>query len=244
MKSTEQADRKIPVTVVIISLCVIGVLIASGSAFAHIIFPSINNTTVNDSAEKVIETTRYIGEDAVKAIVIAEVPGSAIANFTELFLEYGDNKAEYNGVMTFDNVKYKFAIDAIDGTIIEWIANKNLIVAPVDSPAPTEKPAANTTPPANNHPAAPEVVKPTTNTSYIGMAAAKAIALKKVPGATFKEVSLEYDDGKVEYDGEMYLNNTAYKFKIDAVTGVIFEWESDTSDDDSSDDATDDSEGN
>jgi uncharacterized membrane protein YkoI len=72
---------------------------------------------------------------------------------------------------------------------------------------------------------------PNATTNYIGVEAAKKIALVKVPGATITEISLEHDDGKVEYDGEMYLNNTEYDFSIDAVTGVISDWEAEVDDD-------------
>jgi len=82
---------------------------------------------------------------------------------------------------------------------------------------------------------------PNTSTTYIGVEAAKAIALAKVPGATISEIYLENDDGKVEYDGEMYLNNTQYEFSIDAVSGVISDWEAEVDDDhDEIDDEDDD----
>lgn len=81
---------------------------------------------------------------------------------------------------------------------------------------------------------------PNSSTTYIGVEAAKAVALAKVPGATISEIYLENDDGKVEYDGEMYLNNTEYEFSIDAVSGVISEWEAETDDDKDEIDDTDD----
>ncbi|MBK5246386.1 MAG: PepSY domain-containing protein, partial [Peptostreptococcaceae bacterium] len=59
------------------------------------------------------------------------------------------------------------------------------------------------------------------------------------PGATIGKIDLEYDDGKVKYEGEMYLNNLEYKFEIDAVTGAILDWESDSNDDSDSDDEED-----
>ncbi|HZK70825.1 MAG TPA: PepSY domain-containing protein, partial [Clostridia bacterium] len=80
------------------------------------------------------------------------------------------------------------------------------------------------------------------NTStYIGIEKVKEILLLRVPGATIAEIDLEYDDGKVKYEGEMYLNNLEYEFEINAVTGAVLDWESDSNDDSELDDENDDS---
>lgn len=232
---------KLPLAAVIAALFVVCSLVAGGIAFAYILFPPASNENPGADKENLIATTQYIGEEAVKALVVAEVPGSAPSDITELYLEYGEGKADYKGTLTLGNMEYDFRVDAAEGTVMDWNASNNLIlVSAKPSTVPGEKPTTNTN---STESAPPAEEKPTTNTAYIGIAAAKAIALKKVPGATFKEVSLEYDDGKVEYDGEMYLDQTDYKFKIDAVTGVILEWESDTEDisDDSDSSNSDDS---
>ena len=62
----------------------------------------------------------------------------------------------------------------------------------------------------------------------IGMDRAKAIALAKVPGATeanIVEMEYEYDNGRPEYEGEIYYNGYEYEFEIDGVTGNILQWE-------------------
>lgn len=138
------------------------------------------------------------------------------ATINKIHFEYDDGIAEYDGEAYLDTTKYEFEINAVTGVVSEWNVS-------VKKTAPTPKPA--------------EI--------YIGVEAAKAIALAKVPGATIKEICLEHDDGKVEYDGEMYLNNTEYDFTIDAVTGAITDWEAEVDDDkdeaDVDDDQNDDS---
>lgn len=54
----------------------------------------------------------------------------------------------------------------------------------------------------------------------------KKIVFDKVPGAEDKNLrlSLEYDDGRMLYEGEIIYGNTDYDFEIDAQTGDTLEW--------------------
>ena len=57
---------------------------------------------------------------------------------------------------------------------------------------------------------------------------AKALALAQVPGATtanIYEFEVDYDDGRVAYEGEIHYNGTKYEFQIDGHSGSIREWE-------------------
>ena len=65
-----------------------------------------------------------------------------------------------------------------------------------------------------------------TNTgSYIGESRAKEIALAdagvKAANAVFLKASLDWDDGRAEYEVEFYSGNTEYDYDIDALTGAI-----------------------
>ena len=57
---------------------------------------------------------------------------------------------------------------------------------------------------------------------------AKAAALERVPGASASDIwmKLERDDGRLEYEGELYHDGMEYEFKIDAYSGSVTEWES------------------
>ena len=60
---------------------------------------------------------------------------------------------------------------------------------------------------------------------------AKEIALSKVPGATKENIrgfKKDFDDGRTEYEGEIIYNKTEYEFEIDAETGEIKKWESES----------------
>lgn len=56
------------------------------------------------------------------------------------------------------------------------------------------------------------------------------IALARVPGASLKEIELEYEYPVTVYEGELIRDNMEYEFKIDAYTGEIVKWEEEVSD--------------
>lgn len=58
----------------------------------------------------------------------------------------------------------------------------------------------------------------------------QAIALAKVPGATASDLRmhLEHDDGRQVYEGSIYYKEMEYEFTIDAYSGAILEWESES----------------
>lgn len=70
--------------------------------------------------------------------------------------------------------------------------------------------------------------------TYIGRAKAKAIALADAglaeSGVTFIRVDMDRDDGRWVYELELRDGRTEYECDINAVTGVILDWEVDRDD--------------
>lgn len=57
---------------------------------------------------------------------------------------------------------------------------------------------------------------------------AKEIALAQVSGATLNDIyewEVDYDDGRLEYEGKIYDADTEYEFTIDGYSGSITSWE-------------------
>lgn len=107
--------------------------------------------------------------------------------------------ASGNGYMEYD-----YDIDANTGKIISY-----------DYDAEGYAPAAS----GNN------------SSARISEETAKSTALARVPGATSANLykfKLDFDDGRWEYEGEIYYNQMEYEFTIDASTGAIVEWEVDS----------------
>ena len=42
------------------------------------------------------------------------------------------------------------------------------------------------------------------------------------------ELELDEDDSRLIYEGELFYDNTEYEFQIDAYSGAVLEWESDS----------------
>lgn len=59
----------------------------------------------------------------------------------------------------------------------------------------------------------------------------KEIAISKVLGATaenIREFKKEFDDGREKYEGKIVYDKTEYEFEIDAKTGEILKWETES----------------
>ena len=68
----------------------------------------------------------------------------------------------------------------------------------------------------------------TSGGSEITREEAQRIALEKVPGATAEDIyefSVDYDDGRLEYEGEIRYDGMEYEFEIDGYSGAIRSWE-------------------
>lgn len=64
--------------------------------------------------------------------------------------------------------------------------------------------------------------------NLIGEAKAKELALAKIDGATEKDIrdfELDKDNGRLEYDGDIYYEGMKYEFEIDAQTGEFLKWQ-------------------
>jgi uncharacterized membrane protein YkoI len=116
MKNTNETKRRIPVIAVVAAVCIMGLLVASGSAFANMLPDNNAKTDANQHSEEISTSNQYIGEDAVKEIVLAEVPG---ATFQEICLENDDGRVDYDVEVTLNNMEYEFTIDALTGKILE-----------------------------------------------------------------------------------------------------------------------------
>ena len=56
---------------------------------------------------------------------------------------------------------------------------------------------------------------------------AKELVLSTVKEGRIVEFEKDYDDGRLEYEGEVIAAGVKYDFTIDAATGIVVEWERD-----------------
>lgn len=160
--------------------------------------PAVNTQTSGQTA--------YISEaDAKKtAMEHAGIKEEDISYF-RLKLDTDDGVVEYDIKFYVGNMEYEYDIDAVTGTIRSF-----------DTELSEEhhQNAGNTAAPAGS----------------ISEAEAKKIALEQVPGATENNLRLktDYDDGRMIYEIKIVHNEIKYEFDIDAATGKILEWESES----------------
>lgn len=147
-----------------------------------------------------------IGKEKAKEIVLNKIPGASI---TKLELDEEDGIWLYEGKAKLGETVYEFEIKADDGSIMEWKSeSKNGTASSSSSSSSSSGGTASSS----------------SSSSAITKEQAKSLVLKKIPGATIVELSVDYDDGRKVYEGEAYLNTSEYEFEIDAATGNFIKW--------------------
>lgn len=154
--------------------------------------------------------TAYISEEDAKKIALehAGLKEEDISYF-KMKLDTDHGVTEYEVEFVSGNTEYDYDIDAVTGAIrsFDFETNNGHSAA---SPAS----GGNAALPAGS----------------ISEADAKKIALEKVPGATESNLRIktDYDDGIMKYEVKIVYNEIKYEFEIDAATGTILEWESES----------------
>lgn len=134
------------------------------------------------------------------------------ATFVRAEREREDGRIVYDvEFYTKDFKEYDYEIDAQTGDIISF-----------DADVENFTPSSQTNTPAQDSSSAQNSVTEEQ---------AKQIALAKVPGAAdadIREFKKDRDNGREEYEGKIIYNNTEYEFEIDATSGEILKWESES----------------
>ena len=156
----------------------------------------------------------YIGEAAAKAAALKHAGISeADANFLRIKLEKDDGRWVYDVEFYSGNAEYDYEVDALNGSILSF---------DYDVENYEHKPAKPT--PKPNEP------KPAEN--YISLDEAKNIALSRAKltagQVRFTETSLERDDGIMVYQIDFVTEDREYEVEINAVTGAVLEYDSES----------------
>jgi len=175
----------------------------------------------------------FISEEKAKAIALthANLAASSVT-FIKVHLNYDDGRPVYDVEFYSGNVEYDYEIDAVTGEIREYDReiesfdvprHKNSAGITPQPPATQDTTAVLTAPTAST--------PPVTGAVYISEAQAKAIALAHAQltesSVVFITAHLEYDDHRAVYDVEFYSGNVEYDYEVDAITGVIREFDRD-----------------
>lgn len=146
-----------------------------------------------------------IGEEAAEDAALSHAGvAREEAAFIRSKLERDDGRQSYEvEFYSSDNTEYNYDIDAVTGEVISYELEAR----------------------GNG-----KETQPARQDTYIGEEQAGQIALEQVPGSTESNmrIKLERDDGKIFYEGTIIYNETKYEFEIDAYSGTILEWNSES----------------
>ena len=160
------------------------------------------------------DSSEYITQERAKEIALSDAGvNAADAVFLKVRLDWDDGRAQYDVEFYSGRTEYDYEIDALTGTIRErdWDADDfdldDLWYDDDDW----------------NHTAS--------GADVITAEKAKEIALAKAPsGTTVVKCELDEDDGRLVYELELRNGRTEYECDINAVTGVILDWDMDYDD--------------
>lgn len=175
------------------------------------------HTEIQDISTKGDASSKgYIGKEKAESIA-RDYLGEGISDIrkTSIEMDYEDGRMIYEVEFYTSSGEHEFEIDAITGRIIDYDydryshkSNKAEVPAP-----PTPK----------------NEDKTTDSQKFIGMDAAKSIALKhaKLAESDIRslEVELDREDGVIIYEVEFKYKGLEYEYEINATTGEIMDWE-------------------
>ncbi len=169
----------------------------------------------------------YIGLDAAKKIALAHAGVAATdVRFEDAEFDSDDGKAVYEIDFYADGVEYEYDVNAITGEVLKSKTEGNPAVAPApEVPIVPETPVVPEIPTVPEAPAEPD---------YIGLDAAKKIALAHAGVAAtdvrFEDAEFDSDDGKAVYELDFKVGAYEYEYEIDALTGLILDFEKEIDD--------------
>lgn len=150
--------------------------------------------------------SKYISEEEASSIALAQVDG-ATEDELRINKDNDDNRNIYEVSILHDGVEYDFEIDAQTGDILSQSSERDDDDDWDDG--------------QNNN---------QNNSGLISEKKASKIALGQVDGATESDLRIhqDTDDGRTVYEVSIIYNEMEYEFEIDAQSGDIIDWSSES----------------
>lgn len=157
-------------------------------------------------------------ETAKAAAIEAAGLQTSEVSFVSTELDRKNDTEYYEIDFTVNGVEYDYDIDALTGKVISYEIDEKSQKHNSSSGTDSSKNTEIVTDTTSSEPSSKELTE----------TEAKKIALAQVPGATesdIREFEVDYDDGRLEYDGSIYYGDMEYEFEIDGYSGAIRSWE-------------------
>ena len=182
-------------------------------------YDSATYTAVLTTQDQYVASTpgasNYITAEQAKSAALKHAGVNASdAIFVKAGLDWDDGKVHYEVEFYAGNTEYDYDIDAVSGAVLSY--DREWDDFSLKGYQNTSSSTSTGT---------------VTQDNLITEAKAKEIALAKAPsGATVVKCKLDRDDGRYVYEIEMRSGNMEYECDINAVTGVIIDWDTDWDD--------------
>lgn len=176
----------------------------------------VQNQTQNSATESAAATSQQASaqislDDAKNAALTDAGLSASDVTYTKDRLDYDDGVSVYDIEFYTSDQSYDYEIDANTGAILQKSVESFQNAAGTNDGTTSGNQASG---------------------SYIDVEEAKSIALShaglSASDVTFSKTKLETDDGYTCYEIEFYQGRTDYDYKIDAVSGTVLEFDSET----------------
>lgn len=176
----------------------------------------VQNQTQNSATESAAANSQQASaqislDDAKNAALTDAGLSASDVTYTKDRLDYDDGVSVYDIEFYTSDQSYDYEIDANTGAILQKSVESFQNVAGTNDGTTSGNQASG---------------------SYIDVEEAKSIALShaglSASDVTFSKTKLETDDGYTCYEIEFYQGRTDYDYKIDAVSGTVLEFDSET----------------
>ncbi|MBP3736716.1 MAG: PepSY domain-containing protein, partial [Lachnospiraceae bacterium] len=146
--------------------------------------------------------------------------------FEKTDFDFEKGKFVYDIEFYANGTDYDYTVDASTGMILK--RESEVKVQSAANAAASKAAAQQGATPAQDTKAPAAQTPPKQNAALIGIEKAKEIALadvgKKADDVIFSKAKQEYDNGRLIYDVEFYVNGVSeHEYEIDAVTGAVLE---------------------
>lgn len=213
--------------------------IGTFAIIAVLIIGAVAITTIKVGAS--VNRNKTIGLDKGVSIALQDA-GLKESEVTNIISHYDsdDGIASYDVSFISGNMKYEYTIKASDGTILEADRESADNIIGYPKKEYFDEQTDNQTEQSDETLKAPDASEDnstqTPASKYIGADKAKSIALKhagiSASSASFTKAKLDREDGQVVYEVEFYAGGMEYDFEINAVSGEIIEYSSESEYDD------------
>ena len=172
-------------------------------------------TTQDQYIASTPDASNYITAEQAKSAALKHAGVNASdAIFVKAGLDWDDGKVHYEVEFYAGNTEYDYDIDAVSGAVLSY-----------------DREWDDFSLKGNQNTGSSTGTGSTSQSNLITEEKAKEIALAKAPaGATVVKCKLDRDDGRYVYEIEMRSGYMEYECDINAVTGVIIDWDADWDD--------------